>query len=296
MLILFYRKIVRTRFSIYDQLDLDNIANILPGDVQITYDRSLLPVADAVVFNIPFLPRDLDDDIEKPDNQIWVGWSYESEANYPWMFSDELKDLFDLWMTYHLDSDIVLPYYDYSFLDKLYTPVSDKTKNVCMFISSPVNNSKRIEYLSELMKYLDIDSYGRWQRNRFVEEDLGYTTKLDIIKQYKFTIAFENAISEDYVTEKFFDPLIMGSVPVYLGAPNIDTFSPGHNSFIDVRDYVSPKYLALDIKRYSLNDDLYNTLLEWKKHSLKSKLKSLIEDQKKHPFVRLANLVHLLGK
>lgn len=79
MLILFYIKIVRTRFSIYDQLDMDNIANILPEDVQITYDRSLLPVADAVVFNILFLPRDLDDDIEKTDNQIWVGWSYESE-------------------------------------------------------------------------------------------------------------------------------------------------------------------------------------------------------------------------
>lgn len=74
MLIFFYRKIARTRFSIYDQLDMDNIANILPEDVQITYDRSLLPVADAVVFNIPFLPRDLEDDIEKPDNQIWIGW------------------------------------------------------------------------------------------------------------------------------------------------------------------------------------------------------------------------------
>lgn len=73
MLILFYRKIVRIRFSIYDQLDMDNIANILPEDVQITYDRSLLPVADIVVFNIPFLPRDLEDDIENTDSQICIG-------------------------------------------------------------------------------------------------------------------------------------------------------------------------------------------------------------------------------
>ncbi|GHV16629.1 alpha-1,3-fucosyltransferase [Bacteroidia bacterium] len=272
---------------------MDNIANILPEDVQITYDRSLLPVADAVVFNIPFLPSDLEGDIEKPDNQLWIGWSYESEANYPWMFSDELKDLFDLWMTYHLDSDIVLPYYDYSFLDKLYSPVSKKTKDICMFVSSPVNNSKRIEYLSELMKYLDIDSYGRWQRNRFVEVDLGYTTKLDIIKQYKFTIAFENAISEDYVTEKFFDPLIMGSVPVYLGASNIEQFSPGENSFVDVRKYNSPELLAERLKEYCQDNSLYDTLLEWRKHPLKCGLKSLIEDQKKHPFERLVNLIHL---
>ena len=57
-----------------------------------------------------FLYRELEDDLEKPEHQIWVVWGYESEVNYPWMFSDELKDIFDLWMTYHLDSDIVLPY------------------------------------------------------------------------------------------------------------------------------------------------------------------------------------------
>jgi len=274
---------------------MDNIIDILPKGVEITYDRNLLPVADAVVFNIPFLYRDLEDDIEKPDNQIWIGWSYESEANYPWMFSEELKDLFDLWMTYHLDSDIVLPYYDYTFLEKLYTPAIPKTKDVCMFISSPVNKSYRMEYLSELMEHLEIDSYGHWKRNCFVEEDIGYTTKLNIIKQYKFTIAFENAINKDYVTEKFFEPLIMGSVPIYLGAPNISTFSPGENSYIDVRDYTSPKDLASDLKKYCLDDSMYNTLLEWRNQPLKSELENLIKDQKKHPFVRLANLIHLLG-
>lgn len=57
-------------------------------------------------------------------------------------------------------------------------------------------------------------------------------------------IAFENAISKDYVTEKFFNPLVIGSVPVYLGAPNIEDFIPGKNSFVDVRNFDSPKDLA----------------------------------------------------
>lgn len=295
MLILFYRKIVRTRFSIYDQLNMDNLSHILSPYINITFDRSLLPVADAVVFNIPFLPQDLEGDIEKPDHQIWVGWSYESEANYPWMFSDDLKDLFDLWMTYHLDSDVVLPYYDYSFIEKLYTHVCEKTKDICMFISSPVNKSKRLEYLSELMEYIQIDSYGAWKRNCRVNEDIGYKTKLDIIKQYKFTIAFENAISRDYVTEKFFDPLILGSVPVYFGAPNIEDFSPGENSYIDVRNYHSIKNLAKDIKRYCNDKSLYSSLLDWKNHPLKMSLKNLIEAQKVHPFERLADLILLLS-
>lgn len=52
---------------------------------------------------------------------------------------------------------------------------------------------------------------------------------------------FENAISKNYVTEKFFEPPIVGSVPVYLGASNIEIFSPGEYAFIDVRDYDSPE-------------------------------------------------------
>ena len=290
MLILFYTKIVRTRFAIYDQLKMDELDKILPANIQITFDRDKIAIADIVVFNLPFLYQDLENDLEKPDNQIWVAWSYESEVNYPWMFSDELKDVFDLWMSYHLDSDIVLPYYDYTFKEKLYTPPCEKIKDICMFISSPVNNSHRLEYLSELMEYLPIDSYGSWKRNCVLNEDLGYTTKLDIIKQYKFTIAFENAISKDYVTEKFFDPLIVGSIPIYLGAPNIEIFSPQEYAFIDVRVYDSPKTLANDIKFFCQDIQKYDELLKWKKSPLPSQLNGLIEKQQIHPFIRMASL------
>lgn len=290
MLILFYQKIRRTRFSIYDQLRIDELSQILPCDVHITYDRGKMPNADVVVFNLPFLYNELEVDIEKPEQQIWVAWSYESEVNYPWMFSDELKDIFDLWMTYHLDSDIVLPYYDYTFKEKLLTPPCEKTKDVCMFISSPVNNSHRLEYLSELMEYLPIDSYGSWRKNCELGEDKGYITKLNIIKQYKFTIAFENAISEDYVTEKFFEPLIVGSVPVYLGASNIEMFSPGEHTFIDVRNYDSPKALAEEIQCLCREVSIYNTLLEWKNKPSSVGLERLIDEQKVHAFIRLAIL------
>lgn len=290
MLILFWTKIRRTKFSIYDQLRMDELSQILPCDVEITYDRDKMSVADVVVFNLPFLYRELEGDLEKPEHQIWVAWSYESEVNYPWMFSDELKDIFDLWMAYHLDSDIVLSYYDYTFKEKLFTPSCEKTKDVCMFISSPVNKSHRLEYISELMEYLPIDSYGSWRRNCVLDEDKGYLTKLDIIKQYKFTIAFENAISQDYVTEKFFEPLTVGSVPIYLGAPNIETFSPGEHAFIDVRDYASPKDLADDIMRYCRDISRYDSLLEWKRKPLSDELAGLIEEQREHAFIRMVRL------
>ena len=154
--------------------------------------------------------------------------------------------------------------------------------------------------MSELMEYLPIDSYGSWRRNCALDEDRGYITKLDVIKQYKFTIAFENAVSKDYVTEKFFEPLIVGSVPVYLGAPNIEMFSPGERAFIDVRNYASPKSLADDIMKYCQDISKYNVLLGWKKKPLSGGMKKLINEQQVHAFIRMVmlakNRIELLNK
>lgn len=43
------------------------------------------------------------------------------------------------------------------------------------------------------------------------------------------------------MTEKFFNPLLAGTVPVYLGAPNIREFAPGENCFLDICTFDSPE-------------------------------------------------------
>jgi alpha(1,3/1,4) fucosyltransferase len=64
-------------------------------------------------------------------------------------------------------------------------------------------------------------------------------TKKDVLNRYRFAICFENAREiEDYITEKLFDCLLAGTIPVYWGAPNIaDRVPPG--CFIDYRDFDS---------------------------------------------------------
>lgn len=42
------------------------------------------------------------------------------------------------------------------------------------------------------------------------------------VARYKFVIAYENSICNDYITEKLWRPLILGVVPIYFGAPNVD--------------------------------------------------------------------------
>ena len=61
-----------------------------------------------------------------------------------------------------------------------------------------------------------------------------------------FTAAFEDSMAVDYVTEKVYDALHAGSVPLYLGAPNILEFVPP-NSVINVLDFVDERTGEVDV-------------------------------------------------
>lgn len=60
--------------------------------------------------------------------------------------------------------------------------------------------------------------------------------KLETLKNYKFSLAVENCSFPGYVTEKIYDCLLAGVIPVYLGAPDICDFVPA-DCFVDVRSF-----------------------------------------------------------
>jgi len=65
------------------------------------------------------------------------------------------------------------------------------------------------------------------------------TEKINFIKNYKFTIAFENSTSPGYTTEKLWQPMLSGSVPVYWGNPEVDRMF-NTRSFVNVHELVAP--------------------------------------------------------
>lgn len=81
---------------------------------------------------------------------------------------------------------------------------------------------RRIGYLAER----------RWDRMRPRRNSLLHAaravyrgvvaSKSETLSQYTFAICFENMVLAGWVTEKIFDCLRAGTVPVYLGAPDID--------------------------------------------------------------------------
>ena len=68
--------------------------------------------------------------------------------------------------------------------------------------------------------------------------------KLGILARYRYAIAIENSVGQDYVTEKLYEPLAAGAVPVYLGAPNFRDFVPSGEAVLSVRDFASPAALG----------------------------------------------------
>ena len=243
--------------------------------------------ADVVVFHIPTAP-DLTH-LKKRPGQIWVAWSYESDRFYPQQCDPEYMRQFDLTMTYHWDSDIPVAYFDTGIRDDLFQPPIPKTADApaVSFVSNVFDLCGRYNYLKELMQLLPVNSYGLTLRNKELAEDKRRETKLETIANYKFTLAFENSISRDYVTEKFFDPLIVGSVPVYRGAPNIDEFAPGEHCYIHAAQFKGPRELAEYLLFVAGDQAEYDAYLAWKekpfRQSFLDKVKVLADD----PFLRL---------
>lgn len=266
----------------------------VPEGMLITSDRKYLARADVVVFHLPTLEFDLEGDLEKSPGQRWVGWTLECEENYPFIKSTEFMSLFDYWMSYHQGADVIHPYYEAGYPERLQQTVPrpfEQKRGICMLVSSPFNRSGRQEYLKELMEMVRIDSYGKLYNNSRLEEDNGHSSKMALYEGYKFVIAFENSCAKDYVTEKFFDPLLAGAVPVYFGAPNVDEFAPGDNCYVDVRKYETVEELATHLQACLDDPALYEQYQAWRKHPLRPSFIQKSAVQQIHPYIRLCRLI-----
>jgi hypothetical protein len=271
-----------------------------PTGVEFTTDARRYAEADAIVFHVPqltygrrlLMPR-------KRRGQLWVAHTIECEENYVMLRDPKFMRHFDLTMTYRLDSDVPATYVTYyagaeNLARALRRPPQPKISEplVNSFVSSRINRSGRREYLRELARYLPMDSYGTFMRNRTLALDLGRPSKLETIARYKFTLSFENACGRDYVTEKFFDPLVAGSVPVYLGAPNVEDFAPGDRCFINLADFPNPKHLAQYLKELAADADAYQSYFAWKEQPYRPAFRNLLGLTAAGPIARLCDVVH----
>lgn len=93
--------------------------------------------------------------------------------------------------------------------------VSSKKEFYCNFIySNPAyNTSPRFEFFKTLSSIKKIHSSGKFANNTGVSN----FDKKTYIRDFTFTIAFENSYDYFYNTEKLLEPLLSSSIPLYWG-------------------------------------------------------------------------------
>ncbi|XP_009145809.1 glycoprotein 3-alpha-L-fucosyltransferase A [Brassica rapa] len=195
---------------------------------------------------------------------------------------------YDIVMTTSLSSDVPVGYFSWAEYDVM-APVQPKTEKAlaAAFISNCIAQNFRLQALEALMEAnVTIDSYGTCHRNRNERVE-----KVEALKHYKFSLAFENTNEEDYVTEKFFQSLVAGSVPVVVGAPNIQEFAPSPDSILHIKQMTDIEPVAKRMKYLADNPDAYNMMLRWKHEGPSDSFKALVDMAAVHSSCRLCIFV-----
>ena len=84
-------------------------------------------------------------------------------------------------------------------------------------------------------------------------------------QHYTFMLAFENALCDDYVTEKFFNALQHGLIPVVLGGANYSRMAPA-GGFVDAQQFSGPAALAAHLLRLLRQPAELERLRDWRRH------------------------------
>ncbi|KAF2077231.1 hypothetical protein CYY_001485 [Polysphondylium violaceum] len=254
-----------------------------PYDCQFIGEQSLYKSADMVLFEPQQLgKRGPKYPAEKICGQKYAMITYETPFYFPIQADKDYLSHMDWRISYQKQSDIRISLmcgWGFDLNDYIAPgPSFLERKKFAIFVASNCKRGgakQRTEYVEELMKYIPIDSYGLCLRN-VPEKALSRNTelnrfidKVELFRQYKFILAFENNNYTDYVTEKLSHAFLGQSLPVYMGAPNVDEWLPGHKSIIKTDDFSSPKDLANHLLKLATNQPEYESYFDWKKRPLR---------------------------
>ena len=201
-----------------DECSLGQRKQCVLDKFEVTYDIERFMESDLVLFharNMPmlfylyFLSR------TRPSFQRWVYVSWESPDATP--DPEPLNSLFNLTWTYRSDADLWCPYGSYERLSprdaKNYVKktaltadfAKGKSKLVAWLVSNCESSLMRTSVVNELRNYIEVDVFGNCSTE--FGQDRSCSNAVECLKDYKFYLSFENALCEDYITEKYWGRL-----------------------------------------------------------------------------------------
>ncbi|KAJ8035757.1 Glycoprotein 3-alpha-L-fucosyltransferase A [Holothuria leucospilota] len=211
---------------------------------------------------------------QRKPSQLWLMSTAEAPINiiptWPPIHMRYMR--MNLSSTYRSISEIPIPYGEYvPFQNETRVlfrerKLNDKEKLIVWVASHcPLRTWNRSGLVHDLSRYLPVDVYGKCGNLQCDDLD---KRCIKVFSSYKFYLGLENSCCGEYITEKFWQPLMkFDAIPVVLGASKEDykRVAPP-NSFIHIDDFASVEDLANYIKTVASNLSLYQSYFEWKKH------------------------------
>ncbi len=217
-------------------------------------------------------------------SHTWLLEHSESPGYYPVLHSASFTRLFDLKVSYELDSDVVLTAL-HPMVEGGAIPPSEwlqrpaRSRRAIVFVASNCASRNERELLvrrlrAALPRTLPLHSVGKCLHTHEVpalapqpaHRRTGETwrSKVRVLSQYAFCLVAENSIARDYVTEKLFHAFAAGCVPVYYGTRSVERLLPDRLAIVRVLDFASLTGLVRHLEALASNASLYQRHLGWR--------------------------------
>ena len=182
-----------------------------------TNDMKRFAESNLAIFNGGFIPRG--DELKsllknRPSSQRWVYHSWECPMYV--MNTSPFNGLFNLTWTYRTDADISQPFGNYEPLSQEeikkneMAGVTDYTQGKTELVAWMVSNcgpQLRLNFVRELKKFIKVDVFGKCSSVFGESNSCPKGNTSECVRKYKFYLAFENWLCEDYITEKYWGNL-----------------------------------------------------------------------------------------
>ncbi|XP_069109337.1 alpha-(1,3)-fucosyltransferase C-like [Argopecten irradians] len=253
-------------------------------DCILANDKSLVNQSDAVIY---YWTDICNADLSEKQGRVWILFDFES-PDYFGRYSRKScwrNNVVNWTFTYRRDADFTLvhgkfvPGHTGYNVSDYYQLLRGKTKPAVGVISHCKAPSERDDFVRKLRKYdVDIDIIGKcgnltcgnprtkwkgvWNVTGGHEDHC-----FDVLDhKYKFYLSLENALCDDYVTEKSLHLVLRRQiVPLIRDGANRSLYHPPH-SYLDTKDFKSVESLAKRLKYLSNNFDEYLKYFEWRKN------------------------------
>lgn len=238
---------------------------------QVSSAKGVHPKAPLLYFDVPSSQAELQELIKHPhDKRILFLW--EPPSVIPHNFDTRLHALFNrvyTWADDLIDNKKYFKLHYPIFRPMLSDIVPFEQKKLCTMIACNKHSRHPQELYTERRNIIDFFEqyhpedfvlYGRGWNPQYKTYQGSIEKKEDYLKLFKFCICYENMKGiNGYVTEKIFDAMRAGCVPIYLGAPNIAQYVPSL-CFIDRRNFASDKELYQYIK--TMTPEMYQQYID----------------------------------